>query len=213
MRTPGRCTNELTCAKAKAGRDIWVRVGEPFDCPACGARLAVPPHVMSGRGRASGALVGFGAFVLAAGIGFGIAPLTRSAAASVSDAAPAIDTHTTAMASGPALANAPAAPTLRPETEVVLNSVTLAPATVLIHQSAATPISYGKPVGPEDEAPSAPRHWHHRVTHVHQVFGFLPAPVDTAAAEETAPVDQIGVVAQGDSDDSDSDSMPSAESM
>ncbi len=174
MRTPGRCTNEQACWMADASRDIFVRLGDPFNCPACGSRLSPPIQAIAGRSRAVSAMAGCVAFVVATGIGIGLVPLTRTAAASVNMDASMSARYASQMGSSALVA---------PPVEVELGSVTLTTATELASDQSAHTISYGKPVGPEDEDAAPVRHWHHRAARHYGFTGFLPAPADAPAEQ------------------------------
>jgi hypothetical protein len=161
---------------ADDSREILVRLGDPFNCPACGSRLSPPLQAIASRSRAVSAVAGCVAFAAAAGIGFGIVPLTRSAAASVSLQGPAAARYAPHFANGVRVA---------PPVEVELGSVTLAIEIRLPLDRPAQAISYGKPVGPEDEGAAPVRRWHHRAARHYAKSYFLPGPADNQTAELT----------------------------
>ncbi len=171
MRTPGRCTNELSCWMADSSREILVRLGDPFNCPACGSRLSAPLQAVASRGRPVSAIAACVALV--AGVGIGLVPLTR-AAASASLQAPGFVRYATQFGDSIRVA---------PPVEVELGSVTLAVEIRLPKPPVAQAISYGQPVGPEEEGAAPVRHWHHRAARHYATSYFLPAPADAPAAE------------------------------
>jgi hypothetical protein len=56
---------------------------------------------------------------------------------------------------------APIAPPSSLPVEVVLSHVVLTQATILPRAQLALPISFGRPIAPEDDISAPPAHWHH----------------------------------------------------
>jgi hypothetical protein len=73
MRTPGRCSNTLTCWLATSHRDIWVPVGEEFACPVCDSPLHAPPiQSVTARHRGYTTLASAALIVMSGLAGFGV---------------------------------------------------------------------------------------------------------------------------------------------
>ena len=83
----------------------------------------------------------------------------------------------------PALQRVPVARPASLPVDVVLWHVRLAPEAILPRVTIALPISFGRPVAPEDDAPAPPPRWrHHHRTARHFMHHFAGNSVDGEAA-------------------------------